>query len=49
METAATDDSSVVLSDAFGLATWNRPRTSEELQAFITNHHNRLPDDLEIE
>jgi hypothetical protein len=45
----STDESSAVLTDAFGLATWNRPRTSEELQAFITSHHDQLPDDIEIE
>jgi len=45
----STDESSAVLTDAFGLATWNRPRTSEELQAFITSHHNQLPDDIEVE
>jgi hypothetical protein len=45
----STDESSAVLSNAFGLATWNRPRTSEELQAFITSHHNQLPDDVELE
>jgi hypothetical protein len=31
------------------LATWNRPRTSEELQAFITSHHSQLPDDIDVE
>jgi hypothetical protein len=45
----STDESSAVLSNTFGLATWNRPRTSEELQAFITSHHNQLPDDVELE
>ena len=49
MESAAADNASAVLSDAFGLATWNRPRTSEELKSFINSHHDRLPDDLEIE
>jgi len=45
----STDESSAVLTNAFGLATWNRPRTSEELQAFISSHHNQLPDDVELE
>jgi hypothetical protein len=45
----STDESSAILTGAFGLATWNRPRTSEELQAFITSHHNQLPDDIELE
>ena len=45
----STDESSAVLTDASGLATWNRPRTSEELQAFIMSHHDQLPDDIELE
>jgi hypothetical protein len=49
MNMVSADESSAVLTDAFGLATWNRPRTNEELQAFITSHHNRLPDDVEVE
>ena len=49
METASAEDTSAVLSNAFGLATWNRPRTTEELQDFITSHHNRLPDSVELE
>lgn len=40
---------SVTLSDILDLASWNRPRTSEELQSFINTHHSRLPSDTEIE
>jgi hypothetical protein len=49
MDTASVENTSAVLSNGFGLASWNRPRTSEELQAFITSHHNQLPDDIELE
>jgi hypothetical protein len=31
------------------LATWNRPRSDQELRDFVTTHHNCLPDDSEIE
>jgi len=49
MNIITAEDNSAVLTDAFGLATWNRPRSSEELQAFIASHHDRLPDDVEVE
>ena len=39
----------VTVSDVLGLASWDRPRTSEELQNFITSHHAALPDSTEIE
>ncbi len=38
----------VTLNDVWGLDTWNRPRTPEELQSFITTRHNNLPNDVEI-
>jgi hypothetical protein len=31
------------------LATWNRPRTSEELRSFINSHHDILPEGIDIE
>lgn len=31
------------------LATWNRPRTSEELQNFINGHHALLPEGISLE
>jgi hypothetical protein len=31
------------------LATWNRPRTSEELRSFVDARHARLPEGLEVE
>lgn len=49
MEFTSANIESVTLSDILELASWNRPRTTEELQSFIRTHHNRLPDDTEIE
>lgn len=47
-----TQDSSigqpVSISDILGLATWNRERSSAELQDFISRKHAALPDDTEI-
>lgn len=41
----------VTLSEILGLDTWNQPRTSEDLQAFIENKHQGVAaielDDLE--
>lgn len=31
------------------LATWNRARSSEELQNFINRHHELLPEGISIE
>lgn len=39
----------VTISDILGLATWNRQRSSQELQDFIDSRHSSLPDDTEIE
>jgi len=49
MDMHAADVEAVTVSDILELATWNRPRTSEELQSFINSHHANLPDDTEIE
>jgi hypothetical protein len=49
MDTASADNGSVILNDTFGLATWNRPRSLEELRAFVNSHHANLPDDIELE
>lgn len=49
MDTTSADNGSAILTDSFGLASWNRPRTDEELQAFVSSHHDRLPDDIELE
>jgi hypothetical protein len=31
------------------LATWNRPRSSDELRNFVDSHHERLPDNMDVE
>lgn len=49
METQAGAIEPVTLSDILQLSSWNRPRTSDELQNFIETRHAALPDDLEIE
>lgn len=49
MELSSTNIEQVTVSDILDLASWNRPRSTEELQNFIRTHHNRLPDDTEIE
>lgn len=49
MDMQTADIEAVTVSDILNLATWNRPRTSEELQSFITAKRAALPDDSEIE
>jgi hypothetical protein len=49
MDMPSASIESVTVSDILELATWNRPRSVEELRSFIRTHHNRLPDDTEIE
>ena len=49
MDMQAADIEPVTVSDILDLATWNRQRTSAELQSFINSHHDRLPDSIEIE
>jgi hypothetical protein len=49
MDTHPADIEAVTLSEILGLDTWNRPRTTEELQSFIISHHDKLPDNVEIE
>lgn len=49
MDMHPADIEPVTLSDILSLATWNRQRTSEELQDFINSHHAALPDTIEIE
>ena len=49
MEMPAADIEAVTVSDILNLATWNRERSSDELQAFISSRHAALPDNTEIE
>lgn len=49
MEFTSANIEPVTLSDVLELSSWNRPRSTEELQNFVRTHHNRLPDDTELE
>lgn len=49
MDIQASTVEEVTISDILDLASWNRPRTTEELQSFIQTHRNRLTVDSEIE
>jgi hypothetical protein len=49
MDISTADIEPVTMSDILELATWNRPRTSDELRGFIETHHAALPDDTELE
>lgn len=48
MDTYSTDVEPVTLSDVLDLASWDRPRSSEELQGFVTSHLSSLPDSIEL-
>jgi len=49
MNTPSSDNESAGLMNVSELATWNRERSSEELQSFITARFNRLPDTVDVE
>lgn len=49
MDISSAEIEQVTVSDILELATWNRPRTSEELRTFIETHHAALPDTVEVE
>jgi hypothetical protein len=49
MDLHPADIEPVTLSDILDLATWNRPRSDEELRTFVESHHSSLPDDISIE
>lgn len=45
MGTSATFEASFEEAlDKIALASWNRPRTNEELRDFVRRHHDRLLD-----
>lgn len=48
MDISTSDIEDVTVSDILDLATWNRPRSDEELHDFVTRHHAALPDNAEI-
>lgn len=49
MDISTAEIEPVTMTDILELATWNRPRTSDELRSFIEAHHAALPDDLALE
>lgn len=49
MDISSAEIEQVTVSDILDLATWNRPRTSEELRSFVESRHASLPDDLSVE
>lgn len=49
MDISTADIEAVTFTDILDLATWNRPRTSDELRSFVESHHAALPDDLDVE
>ena len=49
MDATTADAGSGLLTDSFGLATWNRERTSDELRRFVAVRHAALPIDIDIE
>ena len=50
MDIVASGEEQVTLSDILSLASWNRTRSSEELQQFVSHRHESLPafDDIDI-
>lgn len=42
MESSHNGVEAVTMSEILGLDSWNKPRTSEELQAFIQRKHEEL-------
>ena len=48
MDISTSGIEDVTMSDILDLATWNRPRSDEELHDFVTRHHAALPDETEI-
>lgn len=49
MDKHSADIEPVTVSEILNLGSWNRERTSEELQRFIMTHHDALPDSIEVE
>lgn len=49
MDTLSASFDADTVAPSAELASWNRPRTSEELQNFVNAHHAMLPDNISIE
>ena len=44
MDTQVISDDATTVSDRLELATWNRQRSSEELETFVSAHYSQLND-----
>lgn len=49
MDTLSASIDADTVAPSAELASWNRPRSSEELQRFINGHHSMLPDGINID
>jgi hypothetical protein len=49
MEKHSADVEPVTVSEILDLGSWNRERSTEELQRFILSHHEALPEGIEVE
>lgn len=49
MDTLSASINAETVAPSTELASWNRPRTSEELQNFINGHHDLIPKNISIE
>jgi len=49
METTTSSTNTTDSASLVELASWNRPRTSEELRGFIESHHDSRLDGIELE
>lgn len=45
----SAENDTVSSNDDFGLATWNRPRSTEELRSFVADKHSLIPDFVNVE
>ena len=49
MDTLSANFNADTIAPSAELASWNRPRTSEELRNFVNSHHAMLPDSISVE
>jgi hypothetical protein len=49
MDTLSASIDADTVAPSAELASWNRPRTSEELRNFVNSHHAMLPDGISLD
>lgn len=49
MQTVPGSENQVTFSDILDLASWERPRSDEELQQFVAARHETLPEFADID